>query len=61
MRVCWRWEYRALPRLCRSMSFSGFGGTGGGGRLVDASVGIGRVRGASMRSGGGGGFGWVYC
>lgn len=43
--------------LWRSISFSGFGGTGGAGRLIDASVGMGRVRGASIRSGGGGGFG----
>lgn len=36
------------------MSFSGLGGIGGAGRFVDASVGMGRVRGASIRSGGGG-------
>jgi hypothetical protein len=41
--------------LWRSMSFSGFGGTGGGGRFVEASDGIESVNGASMRSGGGGG------
>lgn len=46
--------------LCNSMSFSGFGGTGGAGRLVDASEGMGSVSGPSMRSGGGGGLacGW---
>lgn len=37
------------------MSFSGFGGTGGAGRFVDASEGIDRVRGASIRSRGGAG------
>ena len=42
--------------LCNNMSFSGFGGIGGAGRLVNASEGIGSVRGPSMRSGGGGGF-----
>jgi hypothetical protein len=40
------------------MSFSGFGGMGGAGRLVDASEGIDSTRGASRRSGGGGGFAW---
>ena len=56
MRVCWRWELRARPRLWRSMSFSGFGGIGGGGRFVVEVSGMERVRGPSRRSGGGGGF-----
>ena len=56
VRVWARWETRARPMLCRSMSFSGFGGTGGAGRLVEDSEGIARVRGPSMRSGGGGSF-----
>lgn len=55
VRVCCRCEYNARPILWSSMSFSGFGGTGGGGRFVEASEGIGSVNGASMRSGGGGG------
>jgi hypothetical protein len=44
------------------MSFSGFGGIGGAGRLLEESDGIERTRGASMRSGGGGGFclGWRW-
>jgi len=33
------------------MSFSGLGGTGGAGRLVEEAEGMERVRGASMRSG----------
>lgn len=52
----------------RSMSFSGFGGMGGAGRLVDDSDEMGSVSGASRRSGGGGGLtfscGWAcggYC
>ena len=56
VRVCWRWELRARPRLWRSMSFSGFGGMGGGGRFVVEASGMERVRGASRRSGIGGGF-----
>jgi len=43
------------------MSFSGFGGIGGAGRLVDEEEGMDRTRGASMRSGGGGGFGCTCC
>ena len=43
--------------LWRSMSFSGLGGTGGAERFVEVSDGIGRVNGASIRSGGGGGLG----
>jgi hypothetical protein len=56
LRVCCRCDWSARPRLCSSMSFSGFGGMGGAGRLVSASDGIERTRGASSRSGGGGGF-----
>jgi len=42
------------------MSFSGFGGIGGAGKLVEAWEGIARTRGVSRRSGGGGGLccGW---
>jgi hypothetical protein len=43
--------------LWRSMSFSGFGGIGGTGRLEDDSAGILSVKGASIRSTGGGGLG----
>lgn len=56
LRVCCRWEYRARLKLCKSMSFSGFGGMGGAGRLVEEWEGMERTRGASRRSGGGGGF-----
>jgi hypothetical protein len=56
VRVWRRWDCNARPMLCRSISFSGLGGTGGAGRLVEASVGTGSVNGASRRSGGGGGF-----
>jgi hypothetical protein len=39
------------------MSFSGFGGIGGAGRLVEESAGMLSANGASIRSGGGGGLG----
>jgi hypothetical protein len=55
--MCWRWEESALARLCRSMSFSGFGGIGGAGRLVEEWAGMLRANGASIRSGGGRGLG----
>lgn len=61
LRVCCRCEYMARPRLWRSMSFSGLGGTGGAGRLVEDSDGTSSTSGASRRSGGGGGFGCGAC
>lgn len=50
-----RREYRVAASWWRRASFSGFGGIGGAGTWDD---GISNVNGSSIRSGGGGGFGF---